>query len=143
MVLRPRAHGVALGFTVRCEGDSWPGLAKRLTTIVKHLEVGANLASLARAVVPLAAHLELRVPSALAHQNGLAEARAALRDLPAHRHVAEVVGSEQAEAVTLLLLAIANLLAPAQRAALLAMSSTNNRALGTELSNVRAQLGMC
>ena len=140
MILRPRAQGVALGFSVRCEGDSWQGLAQRLNATVAALEVEADLAALARAVAPLAAHLELRVPSALAHQNGLAEARAALRDLPTHRHVLAVVGSERAEAVTLLLLAIADLLAPAQRAALLALPGTDNQALATELSNIRAQL---
>ena len=140
LVLRPRAQGVALGFTVRCEGDSWQGLAKRLTSIVKGLQLEADLASLARAVQPLAAHLELRLPSASAHQEGLADARAALRALPAHRQVAQAVGPEQAEAVTLLLLAVADLLAAPQRAALLALSSTDNRALRAELSNLRAQL---
>ena len=141
LVLRARANGVALGFSVRCEGDSWQGLAKRLTTIIKALEGEADLGALARAVQPLAAHLELREPSALAHQDGLAEARAALRGLPAHRGVVAAIGPEQAEAVTLLLLAIADLLSPAQRASLLALSSTDDRALGTELSNIRAQLG--
>ncbi|HEY3253196.1 MAG TPA: phytochelatin synthase family protein [Polyangiaceae bacterium] len=140
LVLRPRAHGVALGFSVRCEGDSWQGLANRLTSIVKELQADADLATLARAVLPLAAHLELRVPSARAHQDGLADARAALRELPAHRQAAAAVGAEQAEAVTLLLLAIADRLGPAQRAALLALSSSDNRALATELSNIRAQL---
>ncbi|HEY0465153.1 MAG TPA: phytochelatin synthase family protein [Polyangiaceae bacterium] len=140
MVLRPRAQGVALGFSIQCEGDSWQGLAKRLTTIVKELEGEADLAALSRAVLPLAAHLELREPRALAHQNGLADARAALRGLPAYRQAVEAVGPERAEAVTLLLLAIADRLAPRQRAALLALSSSDNRALDTELSNIRAQL---
>ena len=141
MALRRRAQGVALGFTLRCEGDSWQGLAKRLTSIVKELETETDLASLARALVPLAAQLELRVPSAPAHQKGLADARAALRELPSHRQVLEAVGSNQAESVTLLLLAIAELLTPAQRAGLLVLSSSDNRELAAELSNVRAQLG--
>ncbi|MDB4986460.1 MAG: hypothetical protein JWN04_1638, partial [Myxococcaceae bacterium] len=82
MILRPRARGVALGFSVRCGGDGWQGLATRLTSILNEVEGAADLAAQARAVAPLVAHLELRVPSALAHQNGLADARAALRDLP-------------------------------------------------------------
>jgi len=140
MVLRPRTHGVALGFSIRCEGDRWQGLAERLSSILRALEAESDLASLARAVAPLAPHLELRVPSAPAHQDALASARAALRDLSTYRRVAEAIGSEQAETVTLLLLASADLLAPEQRAGLLGLSSTDNQALATELGNIRAQL---
>jgi glutathione gamma-glutamylcysteinyltransferase len=142
MVLRPREQGIALGFSVRCEGESWQGLARRLNAVVEELSAATELASLARAIVPLVVHLELRMPSAAAHREALASARAALRELPVHGHVSEAIGTEHAEAVTLLLLAIEDILTPHQRAALgrLASTETRHAALLGELSNVRAQL---
>lgn len=140
MVLRPRARGVALGFSVRCGADGWQGLAIRLADVVKHVEGQADLAGQARAVAPLVAHVEVRVPSAVAHQSGLADARAALRELPTYAQVLEAVGLDRAEAVTLLLLAIADLRAPQQGAALSTASNLDDRALVSELSNIRAQL---
>jgi glutathione gamma-glutamylcysteinyltransferase len=142
MVLRPREQGIALGFSVRCEGESWQGLARRLNAAVGDLTSATDLASLARAIVPLVVHLELRIPSAAAHREALASARAALRELPVHQHVSAAIGTEQAEAVSFLLLAIADILTPDQRAALGRLTSTETRhaALSGELSNVRAQL---
>jgi glutathione gamma-glutamylcysteinyltransferase len=142
MVLRPRQQGIALGFSVRCEGESWQGLARRLNAVVGELSSATELASLARGIVPLVMHLELRIPSAVAHREALASARAALRDLPIHRQVSDAIGTEHAEAVTLLLLAIEDILTPDQRAALgrLANTHTTHAALVGELSNVRAQL---
>jgi glutathione gamma-glutamylcysteinyltransferase len=142
MVLRPRQQGIALGFSVRCEGESWQGLARRLNAVVEELTSATELASLARALVPLVAHVELRMPSAAAHREALASARAALRELPVHQHVSEAIGTDHAEAVTLLLLAIEDILTEHQRAALgrLASTETRHAALAGELSNVRAQL---
>jgi hypothetical protein len=63
-------------------------------------------------------------------------------DLPLHRKVAEAVGGERAEAVTLLMLAIDDVLTPPQRAALdpLTHPLSAHPALAGEVSNVRAQL---
>jgi hypothetical protein len=82
------------------------------------------------------------MPSAPAHLEAVTSAQAALRELPLHRQVAEAIGADRAEAVTLLILAVDDLLAPAQRAALnqLTQVETHHPALAGELSNVRAQL---
>jgi len=82
------------------------------------------------------------MPSAPAHREAVASAQAALRDLPLHRQVAEAIGAEHAEAVTLLVLAIEDILTPPQRAALNQLTSpiSAHPALSGEVSNVRAQL---
>jgi glutathione gamma-glutamylcysteinyltransferase len=142
LVLRLRAQGLALGFSVRCDGESWQGLAERLSAAVAELSSATDVTSLAQAVVPLVSHLELRMPSAPAHREAVTSAQTALRDLPLHRQVVEAIGAERAEAVTLLMLAIDDILAPGQRAALkqLTRAETDHAALAGELSNVRAQL---
>jgi len=142
LVFTPRARGLALGFSVRCNGESWQGLAERLSAVVAELSSATDLASLARAVVPLVSHLELRMPSAPAHRDAVTSAQAALRDLPLHRQVAQAIGAEHAAAVTLLMLAIDDILTPPQRAALrqLTQPEAQHPALAGELSNVRAQL---
>jgi glutathione gamma-glutamylcysteinyltransferase len=138
MTLTRRAHGIALGFSVRCEGDSWRGLANRLTAIVGDLESARDLDTMARAVLPLTSHLELRTPSAPAHQDALASARATLRALTAFPQIVAAVGAERAEAVTILLLAVADRLSPAQRASL--GTPAADSPIASELANVRAQL---
>ena len=142
MTLRPRAQGIALGFSVRCEGESWQGLTERLGAIVASVAAATDVASLARAVVPLVSHLELRVPSASAHREALAHARAELQSLALYREVLATIGAAQAEAVTLLLLTIEALVPSQQCQALeqLTHSHADHPALAAELSNVRAQL---
>jgi glutathione gamma-glutamylcysteinyltransferase len=142
MVLRPRQQGIALGFCVRCDGESWQGLARRLNAVIGELTSSTEVASLARALVPLASHVELRVPSASAHQEALASARAALRALPVHRQVSDAIGTEHAEAVTLLVLSLEDILTPDQRAFVGRLTSTkpDHPALTGELNNVRSQL---
>jgi glutathione gamma-glutamylcysteinyltransferase len=142
LVFRPRAQGIALGFSVRCDGESWQGLAERLGAVVGELSSATGVASLARAIVPLVSNLELRMPSAPAHREAVTNAQTALRQLPLHGQVAEAIGTERAEAVTLLMLAIDDILTPPQRAALneLTQTQTNHSALAAELSNLRAQL---
>jgi glutathione gamma-glutamylcysteinyltransferase len=142
ILLRPRQRGIALGFSLQCFGDSWRGLADRLTKVVGELDGAADVAALARAVAPLFAHLEVRTPSAAAHREALARARAALRALPLWSHVAGVVGEERAEVVVLLLLAMADRLSPSQRAELTALTGTlaADSPLAAELSNLGAQL---
>jgi len=142
MVLRRRERGMALGFSLRCDGDSWQGLAQRLLSVTNELAAAADLGTLARAVAPLTSNLELRTPSAPAHQEALAAARAALRAVAAYPAVVEAVGSGQGEAVTLLLLAIGDLLSTERRTALRGFSSlqSDDPALEAELINLRAQL---
>ncbi len=142
MVLRRRERGIALGFSLRCDGDSWQGLARRLASATQELGAAADLGSLARAVAPLTSHLEVRTPTAPPHQEALIAARAALREVAAYPLVVDAVGPAQAEAVTLLLLAMSNLFSPEQRAALGAASNVeaDAPALAAELANVRAQL---
>jgi glutathione gamma-glutamylcysteinyltransferase len=142
LVFRPRAQGIALGFSIRCEGESWQGLAERLSAVVADLSSAADMTSLAKAIVPLVAHLELRMPIAPAHREAVATAQTALRDLPLYREIAEQIGTERAEAVTLLMLAIDEILTPPQRAALkeLTRPIAAHPAFADEVSNVRAQL---
>jgi glutathione gamma-glutamylcysteinyltransferase len=142
LVIRPRAQGLALGFSIRCDGESWRGLADRLSAVVVELSSATNITSLAHAIVPLVSHLELRMPTAPAHREAVSRAQAALRELPLHRHVAEAIGADRAEAVTLLMLAIDDILTPSQRAALneLTQPMATHPVLFGELSNVRAQL---
>jgi glutathione gamma-glutamylcysteinyltransferase len=142
LVFTPRAQGIALGFSVRCEGESWQALAERLGAVIVELSSAIDVASLAQAVVPLVSHLELRIPSAPAHREAVTIAQTALRELALHRQVAGAIGAERADAVTLLLLAIDDILTPSQRAGLdqLTHTATVHPALAGELSNVRAQL---
>lgn len=142
LVFKPRAQGLALGFSVRCDGDSWQGLVERLRAAVAQLSSAIDVAALADAIVPLVSHLELRMPSAPAHREAVTNAQTALRDLPLHGQVAEAIGAERAEAVTLLMLAIDDILTPPQRAALhqLTQTETEHPGLTGELSNLRAQL---
>jgi glutathione gamma-glutamylcysteinyltransferase len=138
MVLTRRTQGVALGFSLRCDGDSWRGLADRLTAAVAQLESAADLGALARAIAPLTSHLQLRAPTAAAHLQALASARAALHGLGAYAKVVDAIGPERAEAVTVLLLALADRLSPEHRASL--ASPGDGGPLSSELNNVRAQL---
>ena len=142
ILLRPRQRGIALGFSLQCYGDSWRGLAERLTKVVGELDGAADVAALARAVAPLFAHLEVRTPSAAAHEDALTRARTALRALPLWSHVAGVVGVERAEVVVLLLLAMTDRLSPAQRSELASLTGTlaADGPLAAELSNLGAQL---
>jgi glutathione gamma-glutamylcysteinyltransferase len=139
---RPRPQGIALGFSVRCDGESWQGLAERLRAVVSELSSGADVTSLSRAIVPLVSNLELRMPSAPAHREAVESARAALRDLPLYLQVREAIGPERAEAVTLLMLSVDDILNPPQRAALhqLTRADTEHAALAGEIKNLRAQL---
>ncbi len=140
MALRRRSHGIALAFSVRCNGESWEGLARRLTSVVGELSSVVNLAALSRAMLPLTSYLELRTPDAPAHRDALATARAALRGVPAFPGVVEAVGAEDAEAVMVLLLAMGDRWTPAQRAAIGATVQGDDGPMDAELRNVRAQL---
>ncbi len=138
MTLRARRSGLALGFSLRCDGESWAGLTDRLAAIVGGFHEHLDLAALARAVRPLTANLELRTPTAPAHEQELVEARAALRALPGYGAIEATVGAD-AEAVTALLLAMVERLPVGIRSSLGPLEGAKG-ALANELSNLRAQL---
>jgi glutathione gamma-glutamylcysteinyltransferase len=137
MTLKRRAVGVALGFSLRCDGEGWQGLASRLERTIDALGPVSDLAELARAVAPLTSSLSMRTPTTAAHQDGLVAAQAAVRELAVFPVVEAAVGANRAIAVTILLLAIADRLSPALQAEL---ASGADPALAAELSNLRAQL---
>jgi glutathione gamma-glutamylcysteinyltransferase len=136
LVVRRRARSTSLGYSMSCVGASWQGLSHRLNAVITGLISAPNPAALARAVLPLVAHLEVRPASTLAHQEALAIARDALRSSEAYPQVQAEVGSDNAEKVTILLFALADRLTPAQQAKL----GTLNGTITEELSNLRAQL---
>ena len=135
--LRARSHGLALGYSLRCDGESWDVLAQRMRAAAE-LDRAADLGVLARAFGPLVAHVESRQPAAEAHRQALESARAALRAHPAYAEVERAVGVERAESVLLLMLAMQDVLGPTQRAQLGEGAATG--ALADELTNLRAQL---
>lgn len=135
MTLRRRARDSALGLSVSCNGESWQGLALRLAAVRAEIGAAPDVAALARAVLPLAPHLEMRAAGAPAHQEALAAARAALRGSAAYPQVVAAIGTEHAEHVTTLLFAVSDLLNPTQRSALGSLSG----AIVDELNHLRAQ----
>jgi len=86
--------------------------------------------------VPLASHLEVRRAGTAAHQEALAIARTALRSSAVYPQVHKEIGAEHAEAVTILLFAIADRLKASQRDEL----GTLNGPITEEVDNLRAQL---
>lgn len=143
MLLRGRQQGIALGFSVTCDSEGWTGLGERMESLKGELKLASDLPSLARALLPLVSHLEVRTPTVAAHRDALAVARATLRDLHIHRQVAEAIGHDHAEATTLLLLSISDLLPSLRRAEVDVLSPDvpGHVALAVEVGNVRAQLG--
>jgi len=142
LTLRARARGVGLGFSIRCDGDSWRGLFDRLARAVAELDASADVDTLIRAIAPLAPHLEVRTPSTPAHRDAIDHARSALRGLAVYPRVDAIAGPERAEVVTVLLLASETLLGPEQRARVAAVVGDvdEDGPLAAELQNVRAQL---
>lgn len=138
--LRGRAHGVALGFTLRCIDASWQELATRIEAAYEMLVGAADLSALIHALRPIASAVELRTPNTAAHEQALAGARAALSALPLYERVSAALSEEPslAEVVTLVLLASRERLTPAQRAELGEL--TLAEPLHDELSNLGAQL---
>jgi glutathione gamma-glutamylcysteinyltransferase len=138
--LRARAHGVALGFTLRCTDASWQALAERIEGAYCQLADASDLSGLIRALRPIATAVELRSPSTAAHEHALSGARAALSALPLYARVRVVLSDEPnlAEVATLLLLASADLLSTEQRAEL--GEITLAEPLTDELHNLTAQI---
>jgi len=142
MVLRRSVRGVALGYTMSCEGADRHGIARRLVDVARELGPTADVGALARALEPLADHLAVRSPASEAHQAAVGRMQEALRGLAAFPRVVEAVGSEQAEAVTILLLAIASRLEAAQRGEIVELIAEAERVapIAGELACLQAQL---
>ena len=143
IALQRRTQGVSLGFTLSCQGEDLKGFARRLSSVVQELGPTARIDELATALLPIAAHLTVRVPNSSAHQAAIGVARNAVRKLAVFSRVEQVVGADRAEAVTLLLIAIADRLAPMRRDELVAVLAEAERddALRAELASLREQLG--
>lgn len=108
LVMRRRARSSSLGFSVTCVGENTHGLSRRLRNVITDLALSPGLAELARAVLPLALHLEIRGTATAAHQDALMMARTALRSSSAYPRIQQEIGLEHAEAVTILLVIISN-----------------------------------
>jgi glutathione gamma-glutamylcysteinyltransferase len=141
LLLRARRQGIALGFSFACEGESWRGLAERVRGFWRELAQAEEWGRLAPVLTQLAEHIQLRQPSAPAHQQALASARAALREHPAYEQVGRLVHAEHVERVLILLLVLSHQLTPVQRAQLgISGPSEAVGPLSEELDNLRAQL---
>ena len=143
MSLRRRSQGSSLGFTLSCKGDDLKGFARRLFDVVDDLDPAASIEDFATALVPLAANVDVRGTNSAPHIAALDAARSALRRLAMFSRVEQTVGAERAEAVALLLIAIADRLTPARRDELTAVAheAEGDELLAAELANLRAQLG--
>lgn len=143
MSLRRRTQGGSLGFTLSCKGDDLKGLARRLFEVVGNLGPTAGIEDYATALAPLAANVVMRGTSTALHGAALDATRSAVRRLAMFSRVEQAVGAERAEAVTLLLIAIADRFAPARRDELMVVAheAEHDEALAAELANLRAQLG--
>ena len=140
VALRRRVHQSTLSFTMRCD-DSLEALAQRLGAVTATLDASADLASVARSLAPLAPYLEVRSAGEARHREALTAARAALRSRDGFVEIAQAVGSERAEAVTILMLAISERLTSSQRAWLGdGGDSRDDALLLEELVSLRAQL---
>lgn len=138
LTLRAREQGLALGFSLRCTGDSWQALGERIRAVLSELEHARDLPSAVRTIIPLVSAIEFRAPTTPAHQEALSRARAGLRALPLYAQVSAVLNGEHAEAVSLLLLATFDSLAPSQQTLLGAVALAEP--LTAELQNLKAQL---
>jgi len=125
-----------IGFSVSCVGENWLGLSRRLMAVIGEPGLSPSPAELARAMLPLASHLEIRRAGTASHQEALAIGRAALHSSPLYPQVQKEVGPENADAVTILLFAIADRLKPSQREEL----GTLDGPITEEVDNLRAQL---
>ncbi len=142
IAMRRRSQGVSLGFTLSCEGDDLKAFARRLSSVLADVGATASLEKLSTALLPVAAHVTVRMPDSAAHEEAIAAARASVRNLALHSRVAAVVGAERADAVTLLLIAVSEELAPTTRDPIAALHADAERdqALAAEITNLRDQL---
>jgi glutathione gamma-glutamylcysteinyltransferase len=141
ILLRARPAGIALGYTLRCDGHDLQAFARRFLAVVDELGAGP-VDPLARALAPLTAHLELREPTSEDHQAVVAATHAALRALPVFEGVRAAVGGERAEAVMLLLGAAAAWRAadPGSELGGLLTTARRDEVLARELEHLHVQL---
>ena len=106
------------------------------------LALATGLDALAKALLPVVPHVEVREVSAPAHREQLNRARAGLRQLPAYAVVEASVGAEAAEVTMLLMLAFPESVGAAQelRQQFLDANDKDQAALSSEARNLRAQL---
>lgn len=142
IVLRPRSQGASLGFSLSCKGDDLKGFARQLYDGIRELGPAARIEDFAKALAPLAANVVMRATHSAAHLAALEAARSAVRSVPLFSRVEQAIGAEHAEAVTLLLIALADRIAPALRGELMAAveAADHDERLVPELANLRAQL---
>ena len=143
ITLRRRDDGVALGFTLSCQGEDLKDFARRLFNVAEELGAAARIEDFARALAPLATHVLVRIPQTSAHLDAIVAARSAVRSLAVFSRIEREAGRDRAEATTLLLIAIAELLAPERREELAEViaEAEHDEPLAAELANLRAQLG--
>jgi glutathione gamma-glutamylcysteinyltransferase len=139
MMLRSRAGGIALGFTLSCANEGWPSLYARIHGAIDALAGAPDLTALARAIAPLMANVQLRAPHAPTHAEALEQARWELRQLPAYAPIAAAIGGEGADVATLLLCALADRLSPGQKQ-LLTPNGSHGTALQRDIETLHAQL---
>lgn len=142
IVLRPRSRGASLGFSLSCEGDDLKAFAGRLCEGMKDLGPEVRIEDVARALASFAANVVIRATHSAAHLAALDAARTAIRSLPLFTRLERAVGAEQAEGVTLLMIAVAERLGPTLRGELAASvdAAVHDERLAPELANLRAQL---
>jgi len=142
LTLKARAAPTSLSVTVGCNGEHWRSITRLLDAAVGRLEEAPDIEAAAHAALPLAAHLEHRAPTSAAHSEAFERAQASLRTLDLYQKVAESVGAEHADKVTLLVLALAGLVRGAQGALLHSIRAQQELlgAYGAEIESVRAQL---
>lgn len=142
IVLRRGRLGVGLGFSLSCGNDSWRGLSRGLAAAVATLPLGVDLVGLARRLAPFSSHLVVRETATGVHTDAIAAARAGLRKLAFYTDVVTTVGHERADAVTILILAITDLVPPALRAQIDAAvrEAEFDDELVAELRMLRAQM---
>lgn len=140
--LRAREQGLSLGFSLICDEAGYVAFAELLRAVQREVESAASLGAVAKAILPMVAHVEVREVSAPAHREQLNRARAALRKSKAFAVVEASVGAAAAEVTALLMLALPEAMAgvPELRQDLLDANDADQAALSSEARNLRAQL---
>jgi hypothetical protein len=138
--LRPRPGVSALGFSLRCDGEPLGSLAGRLDAAEAELAAAPDVGAAARALAPLARSVEVREPAAAQHREALAAMRAQLASTAAFAAVASSVGADDAEVVTLLLLALAERAPAGARAPLAPATGAPDGDLAAVVAQLREQV---
>ncbi len=108
--------------------------------IVAELAPAADLATIARALAPMASNLTIRAPESGPHCDAINAARKAVRNLVAFPLIERVVGAERVEPVMILMLVIADRFAAGEELNAIVDAALLDPALASELAGLRAQL---